>query len=241
MNGVFGIDMYRIFFLSFSVRLRLQIILEADSKSRHLILRHDVDMSIEYAWEMAHVEYGVGAKSVYFIMMTSELYNPSALRNVRLLNEIIDLGHEIGVHFDPSNYPDCSREKLDEYCHSEIDMLTKLVGKTAGIVSFHRPAKDYLSSEESIGGAPHTYQPKFYKDIEYCSDSRGGWFHGHPLERKSIKDGNAMQLLTHPIWWCGNAGHNAVEKLDRLVANNNDLFRKALAKNCEPYADYLNN
>ena len=61
-------------------------------------------MSIEYAWEMAHVEYGVGAKSVYFIMMTSELYNPSALRNVRLLNEIIDLGHEIGVHFDPSNY-----------------------------------------------------------------------------------------------------------------------------------------
>ena len=59
----------------------------------------------------------------------------------------------------------------------------------------------------------HTYEPKFVKDIGYCSDSRGGWHHGHPLSHSSVKEGKALQLLTHPIWWI-TKGKSAEKKLN---------------------------
>jgi hypothetical protein len=236
----FSLDVYKqILFNLFELGYQCKSFHEAEKHSRHVILRHDVDVSIDYALQMAYAEQEVGAAATYFIMMTSELYNPNAARNAKLLREISNLGHKIGLHFDPSNYKGCSREQLDNHCKNEFDSLRNITGKVSDIVSLHRPEKEHLNSKELIGGHPHTYQPKFFYEIDYCSDSRGGWFHGHPLDRVSIKSGNAMQLLTHPLWWCGKPTEQAIDRLHALIGKNKELFKQSLSENSEPFAKYI--
>ena len=55
----------------------------------------------------------------------------------------------------------------------------------------------------SLADRRNTYESKFFKEIGYCSDSRGGWHHGSPLDHAALGEGRALQLLTHAIWWTG--------------------------------------
>ena len=75
--------------------------------------------------------------------------------------------------------------------------------------------------------------------MDYCSDSRGAWFHGHPLDRRSIKGGTAMQLLTHPLWWCGKANEQAIDRLHAMIRKNGEIFEQSLSKNSETFAKYI--
>ena len=50
-----------------------------------------------------------------------------------------------------------------------------------------------------------------------------------------MKEGRALQLLTHPIWWDANFGENVREKLDRFALRRFDMFRAELARNCQAY------
>ena len=70
-------------------------------------------------------------------------------------------------------------------------------------------------------------------------DSRGGWFHGHPLEHEAVRERRALQLLTHPIWWVARPGEGAVERLDRLAREQHQRYREELAAHCEPYREAL--
>ena len=59
------------------------------------------------------------------------------------------------------------------------------------MVSFHRPAPELLGHAAPLGGRAHAYQPRFFSDMGYCSDSRGRWGHGHPLEHPAVAEGRA--------------------------------------------------
>ena len=41
---------------------------------QHLILRHDIDMSLEAALPIAEIEKNIGVKATYFILLRSDLY-----------------------------------------------------------------------------------------------------------------------------------------------------------------------
>lgn len=45
------------------------------SKKKSVILRHDIDQTIEKAYKMASLENSMGVSSTYFVMVSSELYN----------------------------------------------------------------------------------------------------------------------------------------------------------------------
>lgn len=211
---------------------------EAKPADRHLVVRHDVDMTIDSAARMAEVEAGLGIRADYFVLLRSDLYNPFSASGERGLRRLIGLGHRIGLHFDASIYPDGEAETLDRYCDAECALLESWLGIEVGMVSFHRPAKAYLGMERDIGGRGHTYQPRYFKDLAYCSDSRGGWHYGHPLELVR-SDQRSLQLLTHPVWWDAQGRENPAERLDRLAADRHDNYRGELARNCEPYAAAL--
>jgi hypothetical protein len=66
----------------------------------------------------------------------------------------------------------------------------------------------------------------------YCSDSRGGWYHGHPLDHPSVAQGRALQLLTHPVWWTLPAGE-ATAKLKRFLLERYQLLDEELASQCQ--------
>jgi hypothetical protein len=75
--------------------------------------------------------------------------------------------------------------------------------------------------------------------MAYCSDSRGGWHYGHPLELDAVKQGRALQLMTHPIWWDAPGGESPAERIERFADARDDSFRRELARNCQPYAEAL--
>jgi len=207
---------------------------ECDPAARHLILRHDLDMSIDAALQIAEIESSLSVKAHYFILLRTEMYNAWSDTNCNNLRRIGALGHEIGLHFDASLYPD-DPEMLDQSAAQECQILESMIGSAVETISFHRPAPQFLGRQGPIGGRRHTYQPRFYSDMGYCSDSRGAWHHGPPLDHPAIAEGRALQLLTHPIWWSRSAALGPVEALDQFRDVRDGVLEIALAENCEPY------
>ena len=116
------------------------------------------------------------------------------------LTRIVSLGHRIGLHFDATL--DCT-ETREARADAEARYLSALAGAPVSMLSFHRPEQMWINNPASLAGLPHTYQPRYFSEIGYCSDSRGGWWRGSPLRHDAVKSGTALQLLTHPAWWVG--------------------------------------
>ena len=64
------------------------------------ILRHDVDINVEKALKMAGIEAdNFSLKSTYFVLLNTDFYNVFSDRTNKMLKEILNMGHEIGLHF----------------------------------------------------------------------------------------------------------------------------------------------
>ena len=61
-----------------------------------LLLRHDVDLSLEAAITLAELEAEQGATATYFLMTQSIFYNLASPIGERTVERIRELGHRIG-------------------------------------------------------------------------------------------------------------------------------------------------
>lgn len=193
---------------------------ECNFYNGYVFLRHDVDFSLEFALEMAKWDNELGVVSTFFILPTTELYNMFSLESKSIINEIFQLGHDICLHIDEDVIT--TRKSLMSLVKSLKDIYPFL--KTY-IFSRHRPKLDFevnIFGEESI----EVYQDKFFKAIEYASDSRGEWKYGYPLKRKAFNNKSNFQLLIHPIWWMGNEMRR--DKIYKLFNNNQKRVEKAI-------------
>ena len=68
------------------------------------ILRHDVDFSLEKAWEMACFEQENEIFSTYFVIVSCDNYNIFSRKKQKILRDILAYGHTIGLHFDETVY-----------------------------------------------------------------------------------------------------------------------------------------
>ena len=207
---------------------------DGKAEGRHLLLRHDIDVSIEAALRIAEIESDLRIRATYFVMLRTEMYNPFSQRGLAGLARLTSLGHRVGLHFDASYYDD-ALDVLDAAVAQECSALETMTDRGVDIVSFHRPPSALQGLDRLVGGRAHTYEPRFVQRMDYCSDSRGGWHHGHPLDHPAVAEGRALQLLTHPIWWMAGPGDTVREKLDRFALGRFDLLRAELARNCEAY------
>ncbi|MFN0043922.1 MAG: hypothetical protein ACKVSF_12000 [Alphaproteobacteria bacterium] len=203
---------------------------DADPARRHLILRHDIDISLGAALPIAEVEHEAGMAATYFVMTRSEIYNPFAPDGARTLARIAELGHRIGLHFDAALYG--AGQQLDDAAARECSVLEKILGQDVSVISFHRPAPTLVGRAGTIAGRRHAYEPRFFAAMGYCSDSRGGWHRGAPLDHPAVRAGMALQLLTHPIWWLDPAADPA-ERLDRFLDTKFATLDRELAEHCE--------
>lgn len=206
----------------------------ADPARRDLILRHDIDMDLGRAVTMAEAEAAIGVRSTYFVLVRTEFYNLFSSSSRRALARLLELGHEVGLHFDAALHPD-DPSALDRAAREEALALSLATGGVAPkTMSFHRPAKSLVGSGNELGGMVNAYAPRFISDMGYCSDSRGGWHHGPPLTHPALIEGRALHLLTHPIWWCG-AESSPLGRLDGLAAERRETFEAELARHCVVY------
>lgn len=74
-----------------------------------LVLRHDIDKKPENALKMAQVEHRLDARSSYYFRTSKDSFV------VTIIKKIVNLGHEIGYH-----YEDLSSAKGDEYKAIEL-------------------------------------------------------------------------------------------------------------------------
>lgn len=170
-------------------------------KERQLIIRHDIDVSLEKALEMAKVEHENGISAVYFFFLRSPFYNLFSHKGTEIIHEIINLQHHIGLHFDYSTFMKISPAEVNYFIHKEIKFIEELFSVKLDGVSFHRPFSLEFFNKLELGTYPHAYEKLFTERFAYYSDSRGLWRYGHPLESDAYKQRKNLQLLIHPIWW----------------------------------------
>jgi hypothetical protein len=142
-----------------------------------VVLRHDVDLSLDAALAMAELEAAAGAGATYFLMTRSEFYNLDSPSGAEALEGLRNLGHRVGLH---AVWPDVDRdERFDP------------------VLAWHNPDPEYMR-EPVVGFANVMEAP--WADV-YRSDSNQHWRQGCPHEELAAGSFERLQLLTHPEIW----------------------------------------
>src|SRR5262252_1433005 len=105
-----------------------------------LILRHDVDLSLDGALAMAEVEADEGAWSTWFLMTRSVFYNLASPEGERAIARLRELGHRVGHH---AMWP-----------HVDLD------GRFDPVVAWHNPDPDYMCAP--IEGATNVMEEPWF-------------------------------------------------------------------------------
>ncbi len=152
---------------------------EAPPGRGDLILRHDVDLSLDAALRMAELEAEEGATATYFLMTESVIYNLASPEGVSAVARLRELGHRVGLH---AVYPSAA---LDE--------------RFDPVVAWHNPDPEYMSAP--VQGAVNVMQDGWFDPPTYRSDSNQRWRFGCPHEELRTGAFPWLQLLTHPEIW----------------------------------------
>ena len=166
---------------------------------RKCILRHDIDVSIDAAHQMAVIEHSLNIKSTYFLMLRSPVYNLFSRSNHQLVKRIIDLGHEIGIHYDEAFY---AKEKdLNTLIEEEASIMENMFEKKISVVSFHQPGLKIINNDIKIKNFINTYDKQDLEGMTYISDSNKVWKEATPWDIFDQQKYLNLHLLIHPMWW----------------------------------------
>jgi len=142
-----------------------------------VILRHDVDLSLDAALAIAELEAELGAAATYFLMTRSEFYNLDSPSGQAAVERLRDLGHRVGLH---AVWPHVDRdERFDS------------------VLAWHNPDPEFM--REPVEGLVNVMEAP-WADV-YRSDSNQRWRQGCPHEELAAGSIERLQLLTHPEIW----------------------------------------
>ena len=183
----------------------------------HAIIRHDIDMDLQEAEKIARIENEMGVQSTYFVLISSDYYNLFSKTNMESTNTILNLGHEIGLHFDITAYgPNIPIEKIGKALRREISIFESGFNIKIKSFSWHIPRNDLIGVHLDVADEMelfNAYDPAFYYGYKYVSDSMMRW--REPIEDYiKSKKYKKLQILTHPIWYRETQDMIDVEILD---------------------------
>lgn len=170
-------------------------------QQHEVIMRHDVDFCLDYARDMARLEATAGIRATYYVMLRSPMYNLFSRHNSALLREIVDLGHDIALHYDAWWTERQGGDHQKAVCF-ESKTLKELCGSSVASFSIHQPDSKILSCGLKAGGLVNVYDQRHFDGFTYISDSNRNWRGKDIFEL--LASGKNIQLLTHPMWWVCN-------------------------------------
>ena len=144
-----------------------------------IFLRHDIDLSLDAALQMAELEAEIGVQTTYLLMTESVFYNLSSREGVAAIARLRELGHAVGLH---AVYP-----------------TVDLDGRFDPVVSWHNPRAEYMS--KTIPSAINVYAEPYFDPPTYRSDSNQHWRSGCPHEELRGGGFPWLQILVHPAIW----------------------------------------
>jgi hypothetical protein len=169
---------------------------------RFLLWRHDVDYSLNRALALAHIEYEEGVCATYFVNPHSEFYNLSERSQVDFAHLLMDLGHDIGLHFDSVYYTSSDEAELECQLSVDAELVERILGVRPKAFSFHNPSSFHLSCDaEHYVDMVNCYSRRFKSEVPYCSDSNGYWRFRRLYDVLEQASDHCLQVLTHPGWW----------------------------------------
>ncbi len=184
MSCSFDLDHYRELLAAAEAGGYRYAFFEGEPREGDLLLRHDVDLSLDAAVRLAELEADAGARATYFLMTESVFYNLASHEGERALARLRELGHRVGLHaVYPHARPD---ERLDP------------------VLAWHNPDPDYM--REPVAGFANVMHERWFSPETYRSDSNQHWRSGCPHDQLRAGAFPWLQLLTHPEIWAYPGG-----------------------------------
>ena len=196
-----------------------------------MLLRHDVDLSPEAAYQMSVLEKSLGVRATYFIMLRSPAYNLFSRSNSDFIQGIIQNGHEIGLHYDQGldHKRRFSNSITNKNILKEARILEKMFELDVTSMSFHQPSEAVLAGEIDTTPLLNSYGDELNKNFTYISDSNMtlDWSALDDLMKPKLSNGLVykedsklnLQLLVHPVWWI-MPGKHIFEKWNNAIIQN---------------------
>jgi len=167
--------------------------------NKHILIRHDVDFSLQNTINFSSIEDDLGVKSTYFIRLNSKNYNPFSIDNSKIIINLIENGHEIGLHIEPDYYKFMNLDYI-KYINTLIELFEATFKIKVSGISTHEPSRcGYIIDNENIKLINVDYEAYLLNDFKYISDSGARWREGDLNEWVNKSDKIIMN--THPIWW----------------------------------------
>jgi hypothetical protein len=186
-------------------------------ESKDVFLRHDLDFSLELSLPMAKIEHELGISGTYYVLLSGP-YNPCSAVSVQAMQELILLGHKLGLHYDLSLYPvdkDAARKRI---LH-EIAFLSELSGATVDTIVMHEPSRGQQDLFETTS---EWINPTFYQKnnphLMYVSDSCRAWRDDSILSYVNDEAAQkALLLNTHPESWLAKGSQHRLTYLEETL------------------------
>lgn len=204
-------------------------------KKKFIILRHDIDYSLDHALRMAEEENAHGLKSTYFVMLHSPMYNALSEDSVSTIKKISRLGHEIGLHYDTAFLPKSRNDTLKSI-KKEAMIIEDVCGTRVISVAQHNPTINPRLRNDIITHFFDARSPEINNTCRYISDSMQNWRSGCMCNHIDKED--KLQILTHPIWWSNQ--HKFRDRiLEETIRKETSRISTIINSYRKIYAEYL--
>ena len=218
---------------------------KALTSDKFILMRHDVEYSVERAYELAKVESSMDFTSTFFFQWTNNSYNILSRKNKDLIKDMHERGHTIGLHFALNGMTDM--EQIRKQIAKEMDILNSMFEFKIDTFSIHRPSKDVLRENIKLPGIINAYQDEFFTfaenvtentpvSVKYLSDANHIWRYGYPDE-KNILENDKVQILTHPFAWC-KKGYDNFENYKSLIKEKYVELVNSVDNECKDFGEY---
>ena len=182
-------------------------------------VRHDIDLHLTGVERMAQVEADLGVSATYFILVTQH-YNPLYPPNRAVLHRLVELGHEIGLHYDLTTYPEDAAAAL-AHLDWEVGVLAGAAGAPVRCISMHQPYRGRPDIFRELSTFIHPHNPAFGANLTYVSDSCRAWRDESLLEFVNGGDlDGRLLLLAHPEAWLAPDIADRMSYLERVLLPN---------------------
>lgn len=178
------------------------------SVRRTIIMRHDVDYTLNGVADLAEIEAGLGLTASYLFRVHAHEYNLFAPHVYKLLTDLRELGHEVGLHFEAKNFARALSLDPWHVLLQEKQFLESILGEPVQTASEHRDVSHVVHQTGYFhdhydplraGFRFYAMDPAFARDMKYLSDSNGIWREGDLFAHLGKHD--RYQVLIHPDWW----------------------------------------
>lgn len=167
---------------------------------KSVILRHDVDFILNPVMPIAQLEKKLKVPATYFFLSNAPKYNLMSDECLEALDELKNMGHEIGIHIDSKKISNL--DDLSIALEKEALFYKKYLNYTPKTFSYHMPTTDILQiNMKSVLGMTNYYSEELFKNYSYLSDSNGYWRQLTLKNFLSNSNDQNLYILTHPIWW----------------------------------------